>query len=285
MRKMTLMMLAPLLLSGCLVGVEGWDRDASYTTFRSSESSQNEQRLDAKIELNVGQLLIEAGQSGTSYDIDLYYDENAFEPKLDFRRSGEEARLDFDLDSKSRVNSGLGKTRLNLKLDPDARLELDAQTGVAESEIDLSSLKIVRLHLESGVGETKVFSANLNTEICRHISVENGVGTLKMSGLGNLNFERMEFQGGIGAAELEFGGDWQRDAQVDIDVGIGAVEIVLPRSIGAEVRMSKSWLSAIDIRGFRKNGSTYTSDNMDRVSRVVRININTGIGGVEVRWR
>ena len=285
MRKMTLLVLVPVLLSGCLVGADAWDRDASYTTFRSSEPSQDEHSLEAKIELNVGQLLIESGVPGMSYDLDLYYDENAFDPRLDFRRSEDGAHLNFDLDGKSRVNSGLGKTRLNLKLDPATRLDLDAQTGVAESEIDLSDLKIVRLHLENGVGETSVFSANQNTEICRHISVENGVGTLKMSGLGNLNFERMEFRGGIGAAELEFSGDWQRNAEVDIDVGIGSVEIVLPRSIGAEVRMSKSWLSGIDIHGFRKDGRTYISDNMDRVSRVVRLNINTGIGGVEVRWR
>lgn len=285
MKKTCLLISCALLFSGCLLGIDDWDHEASYTTYTSSESSQGEETLRAKIELNVGQLLVTSGEPGTTYDLNLYYDENAFEPRLNFERSSAQARLDFNLSGKSRVNGRIGKTRLDVKLNPEARIDLDAQTGVAESEIDLTGLRITDIHLEAGVGETRVVSAAPNPEVCRRIRVESGVGTLKMSGLGNLNFERMDFHGGVGAAEIEFSGDWQRDAEVDLDVGIGGVDIGLPRGLGVEIQMSKSWLSGIDIRGFEKHGNHYSSENLDQATRRIRININAGIGGVKVRWR
>jgi hypothetical protein len=81
--------------------------------------------------------------------------------------------------------------------------------------------------------------------------------------------------------------DWATStssSSVEILVGVGGVEILRPRHIGAEVQLKESFFSGFDISGFRKRGEIYYSDNLEQVERIVRFNIRTGIGGVQIRW-
>jgi hypothetical protein len=54
--------------------------------------------------------------------------------------------------------------------------------------------------------------------------------------------------------------------------------------VGAEVRAQKSFMSGVDLPDFQKRGDTYFSDNMERATKVLRMNIQAGIGGVDLRW-
>ncbi|MFQ5738508.1 MAG: hypothetical protein ACE5JX_05810 [Acidobacteriota bacterium] len=273
-----------LLWTSCVISVDDWGGEARFTNYQSSETVGEEQRLEANIELNIGTLEIDAGSPLNVYDLDLYYNEAAFRPDLDFRREGDVAHLDFQLKGEGRSIRKLDKTRMNLRLNPTLALRLEAQTGVGETQIDLSGMKIESLRLENGVGETTLSMLSPNSGDCDRIEVRNGVGSLEITGLGNFGFRQMQFQGGVGGAKLDFSGSWEREGEVDIAVGIGGVKILLPRNLGAEVRMSKNLLSGIDASEFRKKGNTYYSNNLDHVDKVVRFRIRTGIGGISIRW-
>ena len=218
------------------------------------------------------------------YEVDLYYNEAAFEPRIKLSRQREVARFDFELSGEGKWTRKIGKTRASFRFSPEKILRLEARTGVGESQIDLSGMKIEALDVEAGVGETRLSMLTPNEISCDLVSIENGVGALHATGLGNLGFRRLFFRGGVGAAVLDLSGSWKQEAEVEIDVGVGGVEIRLPRNLGAEVKMSKSFLSGIDLSGFRKEGNTYFSDNMDRVDKVIRIRIRAGVGGVEIDW-
>ena len=178
----------------------------------------------------------------------------------------------------------LGKTRLNLRFSPDTPLVLETETGVSESRLDLTDLQVESVTLESGVGETVLSMLKPNTTTCKRLEVSAGVGALEVIGLGNFGFDDFRFRGGVGATELDFSGDWHKTGEVSIEVGIGAVEIRLPRDIGAEVRVNKSFLSSVDLPGFEKRGGTWYSNNLDQTSKVVKIRITAGIGGVDFDW-
>ena len=270
--------------SSCIVPWPDWESDASLTNSQHSDEIQGVESLTANLELGVGKLEIEAGTSGQLYDLDLYYDENALQPDLKLEREGKNAKLDFSFQGKSHWGRAVTNTRASLRVHPDIKLRLHASTGVTASEINLSGMTVESLDLEAGVGGTLIRVASRNRTRCRDIQIRNGVGAMEAVGLGNLRFEKLEFEGGVGAAELDFSGEWEDDAEVEIQVGVGGVEIRLPRDLGAEVRMPESFLSGIDVSEFRKEGNTYYSENLDRVSQVVRIRIRTGIGGVSIVW-
>lgn len=283
--KKSIFALCPFLFCSCVSFVGNWGEPPRFTSFESSQPAQNENRLEARIELNVGKLEIQPGDASTAYRLDLYYDENGFSPEVDFRRDGDTARLGFELGGAARQASrGLDKTRLNLRLNPDTPLSLDARAGVGESEIDLSGMKIADMRLTTGVGETSLGMLSPNRIGCRTLSIKSGVGSLEIKGLGNFGFDRFQFEGGVGSAQLDFSGAWETIGEIDVTVGVGGVEILLPRSLGAEIRSSRSFLSSLELSDFRREGDVFISRNRDRVDKILRLKIEAGIGGVEVRW-
>lgn len=271
-----------LILTSC---VTLWDENNSrYATFSKSEPVQGEKTLEAYVKLNVGTMQIEPGTTSNAYELDVEYNERAFRPRLDFDRSGERATLRFELKGEGKSVRRVGKSRLNLRLNPDISLRLEAETGVGESQIDLSGMKVESLLLESGVGETRLSMLSPNKVNCEEVELRCGVGALEVTGLGNFSFKDFRFKGGVGGSKLDFSGDWREVGDVDISVGVGGVEILLPRDIGAEIRMSRSFLTGVDIDGFRKEGDKYVSENIDRAKKIVRFRISAGVGGIEIRW-
>ncbi len=283
MRKRWAFIAVVVLLASCGPHWGGWE-DGPLTSFNRAEPLQNETVLEAEIDVPIGELEIQPGTSGNLYELDLEYNERVFKPEIDFERRGTTAVLKFRLSGEGKSIRRVGRTRLNLRFNPSVPLILKTTTGVGQSEIDLGGMKVQRLDLESGVGETVVTMLSPNQISCDHVEIQSGVGSLEVTGLGNLDFKRFRFQGGVGGSKLDFSGDWKSEGDVDIEVGVGGVELLLPRSVGAEVRAQKSFMSGVDLPDFQKRGDTYFSDNMERATKVLRMNIQAGIGGVDLRW-
>jgi predicted membrane protein len=123
-----------------------------------------------------------------------------------------------------------------------------------------------------------------NPVACERFEISSGVGDLDLVGLGNLSFDEMRFRGGVGEATLDFSGDWVSVGEVRIEVGVGGISLLLPRDVGAEIRASKTFMSNIELPDFTKKGNTYYSNNIDRVSKVIKFRVTAGIGEVELEW-
>jgi len=54
--------------------------------------------------------------------------------------------------------------------------------------------------------------------------------------------------------------------------------------VGAEIRTGGGFLSKCFRPGFKKKGDTYYSENLERTGRVIRFDIQNGIGNVKVKW-
>jgi hypothetical protein len=266
------------------VSLDGLTEEADYADFSQSEPAGDEELIRARVDLKVGQIEVEPGPRSNCYELDLHYNELAFEPKVDFSRDGGVADISVGLEGEGKSFRGIGANNLYLRLNPDTPLELETSTGIGECNINLTGMKVRSVVLESGVSETKVTVLEPNPISCEKFRISSGAGELELVGLGNLAFEELEFQGGIGTAKLDFSGDWGTVGEVQIDVGVGGVELQLPRDIGAEIRVSKSFLFDIELPRFKKQGDTYYSDNIDRVSTVIKFRVNAGIGEVELEW-
>lgn len=283
--KQTILLAIMLAFSACTVSIDDWVEEGNYVHFDSSDRSGDETLLDASVDLSVGELTIQAGTSAELYQMDVRYNEDAFEPELDLSREGGVARLRFELKGgQGKLTRKIGQNRLDLRLNPDTPLRLSARTGVTGTEIDLSGMTVEALDLEADVGETSISMLSPNRASCGDVKIKNGVGSLKFTGLGNLNFERFSFENGVGAAILDFSGSWESEGRVHIQVGVGGVEVLLPRDLGAELRVSKSFLSGVNVSGFHKQGDIYLSDNLDQVEKKISIDVEAGIGGIEISW-
>ena len=184
---------------------------------------EGESRLQAKVHLDVGHLAIDQGDASDLYEVELSFDGRLLKPHLVVKREGDLARLEYEV--RQGWMDGSPNTRLYLRLNPLVELDLLAQTGVGDSKIDLTGLSTRSFSLNNGVGETTLSMLEPNRISCDRVTINSGVGSLNVTGLGNFGFKELVFNGGVGTAKLDFSGEWSQDGDVDIDVGVGSLEL------------------------------------------------------------
>jgi hypothetical protein len=290
-----LLLLAQLGTAGCTFN----ERDAALeliTNHSDTRPYSGEDDLRVAIHFPVGHIILEAGAPESLYSLDADYNssnfqvETKYEPsshQLTFRLHGHSS---MDLDpERLRLTFGIGhksfeKNRLILRISPKVKLNLNLKAGIGETKINLSNLTTQSLEIESGVSSSSIYCATPNPIVCERLHVKAGVGELEALQLGNLNFSSLDFEGGIGSSRLDFSGQWRNNASISVKMGIGELQIKLPREVGAEVESEKKFLSGLHLESFSQRGSTYFSDNFDSSAIRLSFQLHTGIGSIQVKW-
>jgi hypothetical protein len=260
---------------------------AEMESMNKSQPLGNEKSLSADIRFDIGSLEIAGEKDTTLYSVDLEYDKSSYQPELHYQPpvGADEGSFSFRLESNHKIGlRAEHHNRLRLNLTKSIPLKLNINTGVGDARLSLSGLEIARLDLESGVGGSKLSSYEPNSVPCEFIRIKNGVGSIDAVGLGNLNFRELEFEGGVGGANLDFTGSWKRDADIRVQVGVGGVNLRMPREIGVRVEAEKHFLSGLHLDNFNKRDSYYYSEGYDRAKIRVSVRVTTGVGGFRITW-
>jgi hypothetical protein len=286
MKKSTCALCLLLLLAGCDFSER---MPAEMTATSQSRPLEKEKALESTVRFDIGSLEITSGKRGGSlFSYDLEYDKAGFAPEFHYSAAmdGTEGKLTINLQSSRRkkIHPERLNNRLRLALSDSIPLTLKIRAGVGDARLALSNLKISKIDFESGVGEARLSAYEPNVVPCELVRIKNGVGRLESIGLGNLNFRDLEFEGGVGGANLDFSGEWKQDASVKISVGVGGVNVRMPREIGVRVEAEKNWLSGLHLEGFNLRGSDYYSENYDKAAVRVSVRVTTGIGGFRINW-
>lgn len=102
-----------------------------------------------------GELVVKAlRDSGNLVEGTLYGKDNANVPQ-DFSTSGESATFELDDASGFHANIGINTTNRvwDIKLHPDVELDLEADIGVGQIDLDLTGLEITKVDANAGVGQ------------------------------------------------------------------------------------------------------------------------------------
>ncbi len=175
----------------------------------------------------------------------------------------------------------------NIELTDRLPLTLRFKLGAGDGELDLTRLKIQDMKISTGASTVRLTCDEPNAIRARTIEIESGVSKLSAYNLLNMNFERMYFSGGVGTYELDFGGRLATDAEVTIEVGLGAVTVDLPKNLPARIKHDASWFSSFDLdQEFqKKRKGVYESSAYDTSTKRLVIAIESGLGSVKIRRR
>lgn len=275
-------MAATILLSACNA-----DQRITVEMSRMEQSRPigNETALQAEVSMDVGSLEIQGENTANLYAFDLEYDKASYQPEFNYDAT--DAHLNFKLESTHRggIRNERRANRLQLNLAESLPVNLKVNTGVGDARISLSRMRVSRLDLEGGVGGTRVSSYDPNPVICDEIRLRSGVGSLDAVGLGNLNFRTLDFESGVGGANIDLSGAWKQDAEIRIQMGVGGVNLRMPRDVGVRVTAEKHFLSGLQLDNFHKEGSgEYYSENYSKSKIHVTVVVKTGIGGFRITW-
>ena len=173
----------------------------------------------------------------------------------------------------------------DLKFSDALPVHFDIQLGFGHADIDLSGFAIKDLTMSTGASSVNLRFDEPNKYTIDDVSIEAGLSKFTARGLCNANFRHLKFEGGVGEYRLDFGGKLNRDAEVDIEVGLGSLTVTVPEAIGAKIYYEKSWIAHLDLASSisEREDNTYYTDNYGHAGGNLNIRIEAGMGSVKIR--
>ncbi len=123
---------------------------------------------------------------------------------------------------------------------------------------------------------------NLSPQVALTLEIDPGVGKSQLD-LGSLQVEELQLNPGVGRVVVVLPGKVERGT-VRIKGGVGGISIVIPEGVAARIQVNKGLGGvSIDTGRFRQSGDTYTSADYDTAQYRLDVNIDGGVGGIDIR--
>ena len=166
-------------------------------------------------------------------------------------------------------------------------ISFNVELGVGNGDFDLTGLNVKDFNLSTGASDVSLSFDEPNRSVIENMTIESGVSKFSGRNLGNANFKRFRFKGGLGSYTLDFSGDLTNEVDVDVEVGLGVLTLIVPEEVGARVLFDKNWFSRLDCdRNFHSVAEDrYESDNFSSAEGRMNIRIDSGLGSVKIRRR
>ncbi len=262
-----------------------WPASAGAQTWKEVTMSRHLEGtapIRAQVSYGAGTFSLSATSEPLLYRMSIRYDEDKFEPRAEL--SGN--RLIIGVEGTGRgfsLNRSTTDGSMELQLARGVPMDLDLEFGAVRADVDLGGLSLTDLQLSTGASESVIDVSEANPSRMRRAEFEVGAADFTLNGLGNLRAESVSLEAGVGQVTLGLDGAWPADAQVEIDMGLGALELRVPEGLGIRIRKD-SFLTSFDSEGLVKRGDAYYSLDWEEAERKITIDLNAAFGAVQVVW-
>lgn len=250
-----------------------------WRTLSRARQFNGERALAVEIEYGAGSLQVKPGSPDLLYRTSLRYDADAFEPRYSF--SDNRLRLGFESGQMKGHKTRGGS--LALQLGQRVPLDLQLQFGAAEADIELGGLSLERLQVTTGASKTRLKISKPNLIEADEVVLEAGAASLEVIGIPHLRAREVEVSGGVGELLLDFTGEWRRDLEMSIQMGLGSLTLRVPRGLGVKLTR-EGFLAGFDSEGLTKRGDVYYSERYDDARHHLVVELEAALGNVRIVW-
>lgn len=190
-----------------------------------------------------------------------------------------------------RINHGAGRLRIHSMSNPEDLIEGDFQGGVEYDTSRHGDEMDVSLRVPSnflffapwfwGRGGMD-WSFGINNTVALSLSLNTGAADAELD-LRDLHVNEVRLQTGASSTVMMLPAN-AGQTNVSVEAGAASVRLVIPDGVAARIR-NRSGLSSlsVDRSRFQRKGDVYQSEDYDSATNRVDVNIQTGVGSVEVR--
>jgi hypothetical protein len=155
-------------------------------------------------------------------------------------------------------------------------MDLSLMAGAYKGVADLSGLHLRDLAISDGVSDSEVAFNSANPEVMDSFTYDTGASSVRLSGLGYANFKQMVFKGGAGDYKLNFDGDLQQDASVQVNAGMSSIRLEIPAATKARVLVSGGVKSVTTDGTWTTHGDSYETTGTSTYTLTINVDIGMG---------
>ena len=145
----------------------------------------------------------------------------------------------------------------DLRFNDDLPMEMSIKIGAGSVDLELGSLSLTTLDIETGAGEVKMDLSDSSS------------------------LTRLDVEAGVGQFTVDLTGTWQDDLDANINSGVGELTLRLPRSACVRVDV-EGGLSDVKTHGLTRDGNDYVNDACGESEATLRIDIIAGVGDINL---
>ncbi|HEX2778009.1 MAG TPA: hypothetical protein VHM30_00820 [Gemmatimonadaceae bacterium] len=171
---------------------------------------------------------------------------------------------------------------MSVGLTSELPMALDVELGGVEADMDLGGLRITQLKLASGLAGVKVDFSSPNAVVMERMSLDLGLGGLKLENVGNANVAEISIDGGLGGIALDFGDVVAHDVKINADMALGELRIGVPRNVGVMVQGDLKGGTFDRQIGFMRKDNAWYSLNWNEASRRITVVTSSTLANLKV---
>ena len=142
----------------------------------------------------------------------------------------------------------------------ESPIDLRINAGAYEGRYELGGLSLTSLTVKDGAANVELSFSEPNKTKMSVLRYETGASSVTLSGLANANFSTLIFSGGAGGYDLDFSGELQDDATINIKAGAGDVHLIIPEGVNADVTVEGAFIDIKHSSGWSQNGNNYAQN-------------------------
>jgi hypothetical protein len=157
--------------------------------------------------------------------------------------------------------------------------DLQINAGAYKAELELGGISLTGLQISDGAASVRLAFSDPNPVSMDTFRYLTGASDVRMVGLANANFAKMEFEGGAGSYDLDFSGDLQQDAEVRVNSGLSSLRIAVPAGVPARVEVQGELSEVVAGDGWSGTGPVYTHAGQGAGLTII---VNSSLGSVQL---
>jgi len=276
--------------------------DRQWASKTETTDLTTEQSMDVELDLSIVDLHLAKASGDQAYNVDLRYFSKYFEPLVSYSVRGDNGFLELGMEHDPSITDhadledlfkGVGSSsdkgathnQWNVLLTDRIPLEISADLAMGKGDFDLSGLRVQDLKIDAGFSDVSVKFDTPNPVEMDRLAVEAGLGSFKLEKLGNASARTVSIEVGLGSGTIDLSGPLPKNLSVKMDVGLGSMELLIPRGTQVKIHCDCSFLSSVEFDDFQKKGdSTYLSPGFDESQDYVSLDLSVGLGSATVKW-
>lgn len=256
---------------------------ARAQTLRTLESSRQLRDSGAtlvRVRYAAGRLSMRPTSDAQLYRMELRYDPARVEPIHAFDSTTRQLDLGVRTDRVT-LGHGMKDGSMHLELARGVPLDLSLEIGAADADLDLGGLSLDALHVQSGASASAVRFDAPNPRLMRRLSIQSGAASFRGSRLANANTPVVSVNAGVGGVDLDFGGRWTQDVDVDLQVAMGGATLRVPRDVAVRVELDRAFAS-FDHDGLERRGRAWVSPHWDEAPHHLTVRGSAAFGKLTI---